>query len=200
MATPPKNADFKAKVLENFERENQTGEILDERTENKGKRHTHEYTENYFEGLGSVEVVAHTEGQTVAGHFNHDKGKRGSEQFENHRHGGRGGHTETVEHVEQHNVGDHHGQVNVHDLAETEILRCENAVTGNIQSCPLLKIHPQNTPIEAMISSVRYLAVREPMAEFRKFTASLLTPTQRSKAARTKRNMTIPRYIHSIKV
>ena len=63
---------------------------------------------------------------------------------------------------------------------------------------PLLNTQPQNIPMPAMITSERNLAALEPMAEFKKFTASLLTPTQRSNAARMKRNMTIPKYIHSI--
>ena len=63
---------------------------------------------------------------------------------------------------------------------------------------PLLSTQPRNTPTEAMHTKVRNLAAREPMAEFRKLTASLLTPTQRSKVASRKRNITIPKYIHSI--
>ncbi|CDA42474.1 uncharacterized protein BN693_00824 [Prevotella sp. CAG:5226] len=65
---------------------------------------------------------------------------------------------------------------------------------------PLLSTQPQNTPVPAINTSERNLAALDPMAEFKKFTASLLTPTQRSNAARMKRNMTIPKYIHSIQI
>ncbi|CAI8272360.1 MAG: Uncharacterised protein [Flavobacteriia bacterium] len=52
---------------------------------------------------------------------------------------------------------------------------------------PLEKTAPRNIPTLAMISTVRIEATFEPMAEFRKFTASLLTPTIRSTTANVKR-------------
>jgi len=52
---------------------------------------------------------------------------------------------------------------------------------------PLEKVDPAITPILAIISMVRNEATFEPMAEFRKFTASLLTPTTRSIIARENR-------------
>ena len=58
---------------------------------------------------------------------------------------------------------------------------------------PLLRAAPANTPIAATVTTVLYLATLAPMAEFRKFTASLLTPTTRSNTASTIRNITIPR-------
>ena len=58
---------------------------------------------------------------------------------------------------------------------------------------PLLIAAPANTPIAATVTIVLCLATLAPMAEFRKFTASLLTPTTRSKTARIIRNTTIPR-------
>ena len=64
---------------------------------------------------------------------------------------------------------------------------------------PLLSTQPMSTPTEAISTSVRKVAARDPMAEFRKFTASLLTPTQRSKAARRNRKSTMHTYICSIK-
>ena len=63
---------------------------------------------------------------------------------------------------------------------------------------PSLITAPQNTPTAATVTIVRNRATFEPMAELRKLTASLLTPTQRSNAARIKRNAIIPKYIHSI--
>jgi hypothetical protein len=51
----------------------------------------------------------------------------------------------------------------------------------------LEKIAPIPTPILATIMIVRSRAALELKAEFRKFTASLLTPTTRSKIARAKR-------------
>ena len=48
---------------------------------------------------------------------------------------------------------------------------------------PLLIAAPMKTPMEAIISTRLKDAAREPIAEFRKFTASLLTPTERSNTA-----------------
>ena len=56
---------------------------------------------------------------------------------------------------------------------------------------PLLIAAPAKTPIAAMVTMVRNFATLAPMAEFRKLTASLLTPTTRSKTARTMRKTTI---------
>ena len=53
---------------------------------------------------------------------------------------------------------------------------------------PLEKTAPRKMPALDMIGTVRIEATFEPMAEFRKFTASLLTPTIRSTTARAKRN------------
>ena len=59
---------------------------------------------------------------------------------------------------------------------------------------PLLITAPQKTPIAATIMIVRNLAAFDPIAELRKFTASLLTPTHRSEIARMNRKITKPRY------
>ena len=50
---------------------------------------------------------------------------------------------------------------------------------------------PSTTATEARMSTVRNDATRAPTADCRKFTASLLTPTNRSKTARQSRKMTI---------
>ena len=42
---------------------------------------------------------------------------------------------------------------------------------------PSEKVAPRRTPAEATIMMIRKGAVRDPTAELRKFTASLLTPT-----------------------
>ena len=52
--------------------------------------------------------------------------------------------------------------------------------------------------IDAIIMIVLNEAALEPTAEFRKLTASLLTPTTKSKMARRKRNTIIPKNIVSI--
>ena len=60
-----------------------------------------------------------------------------------------------------------------------------------ISIMPLLIAAPRNTPMEA----TRIMRLKEaalvPMAELRKFTASLLTPTDRSKTASKNRKMII---------
>ena len=53
---------------------------------------------------------------------------------------------------------------------------------------PLLIVAPTNTPIDAIIKMVRKRATLAPIAEFKKFTASLLTPTTKSKTASMNRN------------
>ena len=58
---------------------------------------------------------------------------------------------------------------------------------------PLLSAAPANTPMAAIVTMVLYRATFAPIAELRKLTASLLTPTTRSKTASTIRNITIPR-------
>ena len=58
---------------------------------------------------------------------------------------------------------------------------------------PEENVAPSITPADAVQSTVRKEAIRQPKAEFKKFTASLLTPTKRSNAAVTARktnNMT----------
>ena len=52
---------------------------------------------------------------------------------------------------------------------------------------------PMATPTEAMMRMVRNLATFAPTALLRKFTASLLTPTNRSNTARQSRKMTMQR-------
>ena len=53
------------------------------------------------------------------------------------------------------------------------------------------KVAPNKTPKVATHIVVRKLAMRDPMAEFKKFTASLLTPTNRSKQARQAKKTSI---------
>ena len=63
---------------------------------------------------------------------------------------------------------------------------------------PSLKTHPKNTPTAAMAITVLKLAAFAPTAPLRKFTASLDTPTQRSKMASPNRKIIIPKKIQSI--
>jgi len=56
---------------------------------------------------------------------------------------------------------------------------------------PLERAAPMNTPIPAINSIVLKDAALAPTADCRKLTASLLTPTTRSKTARTNRKMTM---------
>jgi hypothetical protein len=58
---------------------------------------------------------------------------------------------------------------------------------------PLEKVAPNTMPTAAIIMIITKGATLEPMAEFRKLTASLLTPTTRSDTANTMRIMTISR-------
>ena len=58
---------------------------------------------------------------------------------------------------------------------------------------PLLIVAPMKTPMAATIMMTLNEAVLAPTAELRKFTASLLTPTIKSKMASTKRKMTNPK-------
>ncbi len=57
---------------------------------------------------------------------------------------------------------------------------------------------PMKIPKAAMAMMVLNDAALAPMAEFIKFTASLLTPTTKSNMASRKRNTTIPKNIVSI--
>ena len=52
---------------------------------------------------------------------------------------------------------------------------------------------PSTTPQEAMIRTVRNFATLAPMADCRKLTASLLTPTKRSNTAKQSRKITMHR-------
>ena len=58
---------------------------------------------------------------------------------------------------------------------------------------PSLVVAPTKIPTAAIINMVLKRATFEPMAEPKKFTASLLTPTNKSKVERANRNMTIPK-------
>ena len=62
-----------------------------------------------------------------------------------------------------------------------------------ISIMPLEKVEPARTPMLATTMMTLKLAMREPMAELRKFTASLLTPTNRSTMARMARKATMIR-------
>ena len=59
---------------------------------------------------------------------------------------------------------------------------------------PSEEIAPAKTPMDAMISMVRKEATLEPIAEFKKFAASLLTPTVRSIIAKQKSRNTSNSY------
>ena len=63
---------------------------------------------------------------------------------------------------------------------------------------PLLSVAPIKIPRAAMAIMVLNDAALAPIAEFMKFTASLLTPTTKSNMASRKRNTTIPKNIVSI--
>ena len=63
---------------------------------------------------------------------------------------------------------------------------------------PLLMAAPINTPMEATMIIRLNDAAFAPTADDRKFTASLLTPTERSKTANRNRNITIPKNNKSI--
>jgi len=58
---------------------------------------------------------------------------------------------------------------------------------------PLEKIAPAATPKLAIIITVLKLMALDPIAELRKFTASLLTPTTKSAVASTAKAMMIMR-------
>lgn len=58
---------------------------------------------------------------------------------------------------------------------------------------PLEKIAPKAIPMLATIIIVRKDMALEPIAEFKKFTASLLTPTTKSAMARTAKAIIIRR-------
>ena len=58
---------------------------------------------------------------------------------------------------------------------------------------PLDSEAPMNTPIPAINSTVLKEAAFAPIAEFKKLTASLLTPTMRSNIASTNKKITIQR-------
>ena len=60
-----------------------------------------------------------------------------------------------------------------------------------ISIIPLEKVVPTRIPMAATIIITLKEATLEPKAEFKKFTASLLTPKIRSEIARTKRIITI---------
>lgn len=62
-----------------------------------------------------------------------------------------------------------------------------------ISIMPLEKVGPSSTPMLATTMMTLKLAMREPMAELRKLTASLLTPTKRSTATRMARNTSMSR-------
>ena len=62
-----------------------------------------------------------------------------------------------------------------------------------ISIMPLEKVEPSSTPMLATTMMTLKLAMREPMAELRKLTASLLTPTKRSTAASMARNTSMSR-------
>ena len=67
-----------------------------------------------------------------------------------------------------------------------------------ISIMPLLMMAPMKTPIAATAMTVLNDAARAPIADDRKFTASLLTPAVRSKMASRNRNTTKPRKTRSI--
>ena len=102
-----------------------------ERTEHKGYGYRSENGKYHRQGLLAVQIVA--EHCPVAAHnLNKRKGERRSQQFENHGNRGRRRHTQRIEHVEQHDVSNHYGQVDYHNVLEREHLGPEYAVPGNV--------------------------------------------------------------------
>ncbi len=61
-----------------------------------------------------------------------------------------------------------------------------------ISIMPLEKVHPKSTPAPATNMMRLYEAALQPKAELKKLTASLLTPTKRSNAARIIRKIVTP--------
>ncbi len=62
-----------------------------------------------------------------------------------------------------------------------------------ISIMPLLVVAPRKMPVPATIMMVLKVATLAPTAEFRKLTASLLTPTTKSKTASISRKITSPK-------
>ena len=65
------NANLEAQILLDAEREYDARDVLDERTEDEGDRHTHENAHNHFEGFRRVQVVGHDEVRVASGNLQH---------------------------------------------------------------------------------------------------------------------------------
>ena len=92
-------------------------------------------------------------------------------------------------------------ELNVSSRSTSAIMTAKNTImiSLKVKSCgwktperaisimPEEKVAPRSTPKLATHIVVRKRAMRQPRAELRKFTASLLTPTNRSKHANTAR-------------
>ena len=114
------------------EREHQARQPLNERTKDERHGHTQENGQNHLQRLVRIHIVAKGRCSRRILHLEQRQGEGGSQEFENHRHGCGGGHTERIENVKQHNVGHHHGHKDAHDFIEVEHLGTENAVARNI--------------------------------------------------------------------
>ena len=126
------DAGLPAQAFGDAETEEQAGQELHDGTEHEGDGDAEEDAQDDFERLRGVHVVAQSEREAVGGHLQQHEGERGTEELKHHRYGSGRRHPEGVEGIEQDDVGDHHGEIDEHHVVETEILRTENAVAGNV--------------------------------------------------------------------
>ena len=89
-------------------------------------------------------------------------------------------------------------------VTNTTIISAKTYISGlnipfrAISIIPLENVAPTKTPRAAISMIILKFAALEPIAEFRKFTASLLTPTTKSAIAKIARAIIIYKYIFSI--
>jgi len=78
-------------------------------------------------------------------------------------------------------------------ISEKENMSGKNTPLRATSIMPVEKVAPMRTPRAAMVKITHLGAALDPMAELRKLTASLVTPTMRSEIARAKRITTMTR-------
>ena len=113
------------------EREDETGEPLDDGADDEGDTHGEEDAEDDLQGFLGVEQVGERQ-RGVVGDLDTREAEGAAEQLEDQRDGGAGGHAQRVEHIEEDDIGEHDRHEDTHDFLKGELLRAEDTVASDV--------------------------------------------------------------------
>ena len=129
-ADSPEKGDAVAQVLLIVEGEDHAGYPHNYQTENEGYGHGEEDGDDDLQRLVGIDEVL------IAGtgrqYLRHSQRRTTTQQAEDHRYRGGGGHTQRVEDIKQDNVGGGYGEEDAHDVVERIACRRKDTMTCDI--------------------------------------------------------------------